>query len=209
MIDTIVFDIGMVLANFRWQDYIRDLGFDEKVQKQMAEATVLSKWWPEVDRGLEKEEFEAAMIADHPELVEELLLFFEHIDAIIETYPYSDVLLKQLKSQGYKVYLLSNYGNYYFHQSLPKFTFRKYVDGEVISYQIGKIKPEPEMYETLLSRFHLKPKQVLFLDDNPTNIEPARNLGMNGIVFENLEQALGEMKKYNVCIKEIAYSRMD
>lgn len=198
MIDTIVFDIGQVLAQFRWQEYLKELGFEEDIQKQVADATVLSKWWSEVDRGLEKMEFEAAMIADHPELAEELLLFFEKIEAIITTYPYAEPLLKRLKEQGYKIYLLSNFGNFYFHQNLPKFTFRKYVDGELISYQIRSIKPEPMIYETLLTRFHLNPEQIAFLDDNPKNVEAARKIGMNGIVFENLEQALEELKKFGV-----------
>lgn len=198
MIDTLVFDIGQVLVQFRWQEYIKELGFDEDIQKQVANATVLSKWWSEVDRGLEKLEFEAAMIADHPELAEELVLFFERIEAIIATYPYAEPLLKRLKEEGYKIYLLSNFGNFYFHQNLPKFTFRKYVDGELISYQIGSIKPEPMIYETLLSRFHLKPEQIAFLDDNPKNIEAARKIGMNGIVFDHLDQALKELKELGV-----------
>ena len=43
--------------------------------------------------------------------------------------------------------------------------FLKYVDGAVFSCEVKQIKPEPEIYKTLLERYHLEPEKSVFLDD--------------------------------------------
>jgi len=56
MIDTIVFDIGNVLAHFCWEDYLVDCGYSQEVIDKVSKATVLSPLWNELDRGARKEE---------------------------------------------------------------------------------------------------------------------------------------------------------
>ncbi len=50
MIKNIIFDIGNVLAQFRWQKLFKELGFEGEVFEQVADATVRGPWWPEYDR---------------------------------------------------------------------------------------------------------------------------------------------------------------
>ena len=57
------------------------------------------------------------------------------------------------------------------------------------------IKPDPAIYQLLMSRYDLKPWESVFLDDTPVNVQAARELGMQGIVFQNLEQARNELEK--------------
>ena len=45
MINTIIFDIGNVLTDFRWRDYLKDLGFDDdegEIEEDFEEDMVLS-----------------------------------------------------------------------------------------------------------------------------------------------------------------------
>lgn len=198
MIDTIIFDIGQVLAHFRWKEYMQELGFSEETIDKLAKATVLSKWWVENDRGMAKEEYQAGMKADHPELAKEMELFFADTEQIVEPFDYSEKLVCELKKQGYRVYILSNYGEFLYHQACPKFTFRKHIDGELISFQVHQLKPNAEIYHTLFERFQIQPEHAVFLDDLAANIEGAKRVGLNGIQFQNLEQALDELKGYGV-----------
>ena len=50
MIKNIVFDIGNVLAGFHWQDYFHSFGYSDEVFEQLADATVRSAVWNEMDR---------------------------------------------------------------------------------------------------------------------------------------------------------------
>ena len=51
MIRNIIFDIGNVLADYRWKDFLRDKGFDDAMVDRIAKASVLSPYWNEFDRG--------------------------------------------------------------------------------------------------------------------------------------------------------------
>ena len=44
-------------------------------------------------------------------------------------------------------------------------------------------KPEPEIYLRALTRLKLSPKEAIFVDDMPYNVEAARRLGMQAILF--------------------------
>lgn len=200
MINTIIFDIGMVLARFRWREYIEELDFDHETSEKLARATVLSRWWKEIDLGAAKEVYEAGMKADHPELEEELEVFFANTERIVEPFEYSERLVRQLKEQGYRVYLLSNYGDFLFNQACPKFAFRNFVDGEVISYQLHVIKPDPRIYETLFEKYQIQPDCAVFIDDMEVNIEGAKQVGLHGILFHDFEQMCQELKEYGISV---------
>ena len=73
--------------------------------------------------------------------------------------------------------------------------FLENMDGVVFSCEVKEIKPEPEIYKTLLSRFGLKPEESVFLDDRPENCEAARKLGIHAIEFHDLKQAAKELEK--------------
>lgn len=201
-ITTIVFDIGQVLVEFHWREYIKTLGFDDKINEALGEATVLSRWWPEVDLGMKEAEYITHMKEDHPELSNQIDEFWKDTAGLFTTYSYSEPLLKQLKQQGYRIYLLSNFGDTLFHRGVVKMPFRKYVDGEVISYQVKHVKPEPEIYEALCQWCNVNPEEAVFLDDVQANIDAATRAGFHGICFQNLEQALEELEKLGVTLEQ-------
>ena len=51
------------------------------------------------------------------------------------------------------------------------------------------LKPAPEIYQALLSKYQLKADECVFFDDRKVNVEGANAVGIHGIVFENLAQA--------------------
>lgn len=56
-----------------------------------------------------------------------------------------------------------------------------YLDDVLISAEIHKVKPNFDFYNYILDKFDLKPKELLFLDDNIDNIDGAEKLGINTI----------------------------
>ena len=192
MIRNVVFDIGMVLADFRWHDYmLKDLGFDEALVSVFRDRLVLNKLWDEYDLGQRPpEDVVADMKAAVSEYPEEAERFFHNIVNIAEAYPYSTSWIRELQAKGYKVYLLSNYPRDTFEMhEREKFEFVKYVDGKVVSGFEGIAKPDPRIYELLLSRYGLKAKECVFLDDRQVNIDTARSLGFSTILFTSYDKA--------------------
>ena len=49
-----------------------------------------------------------------------------------------------------------------------------------LSYEMGQIKPEPEIFRTMLLRLEAPPSAIYFFDDSQENVEAANNLGING-----------------------------
>ena len=52
MIKNVIFDIGNVLTDFRWKDFLRAKGFEGEELERIAKASVESTVWPELDRGV-------------------------------------------------------------------------------------------------------------------------------------------------------------
>ena len=112
---------------------------------------------------------------------------------------YAETWTSYLKSQGYHLYVLSNYSQLMLDRTRPnKMPFLKNMDGVIFSCEVGQIKPEADIYKTLLSRYGLKPEESVFLDDRPENCEAARKLGIHAIEFHDLKQAAKELEKLGV-----------
>lgn len=199
MITNIIFDIGNVLASFRWKDLFKELGFTGEAFECIAAATVLHPtMWNEFDRSLmSDEEIITKCIERAPEYEKEIRLLFDTTAGLVEEYPYSYEWIRSLKEQGYKVYLLSNYGKTSFEAARDnqRLSFLTLVDGAVISYEVQIVKPEPGIYEALLTKYGLKAEECLFLDDRAENIEAAKRLDFHGIVVESYDHAVTELKK--------------
>ncbi len=56
-------------------------------------------------------------------------------------------------------------------------------DAQVISFEVGLAKPEPEIYRVTLDRLGTTPAETLFVDDRIENIETARELGIQTAHF--------------------------
>ena len=68
-----------------------------------------------------------------------------------------------------------------FHKHTDDAPFRQDMSGGVISYEIKKLKPYPEIYQHLLQKYNLIPEECLFFDDRAENTEGARKQGIHAI----------------------------
>lgn len=189
MINTLIFDIGNVLAGFDWEDYLREKGYDREKLLRIANATVCSSLWSELDRRDSfSQELIDAFVANAPELREEILDFLNNSHLTVREYDYAPGLIMDLKQKGYRVYLLSNYSGRNFRYARETFKFLEYVDGGVISYEIGSVKPEKEIYEALIKKYGIDRRQALFIDDLEKNVLAAKHLGINAVQFTGIDK---------------------
>ena len=196
MIKNIIFDIGRVLVTFDPIQYVNSLGFDEETARAVVGAIFHDPLWIETDRGvIPVEEFEEAFVANAPDYEPQIREAYRKMGRMIQLRPHTMPWVKALKERGYRLYVLSNYGEYLFLKSKDRLDFMPYMDGAVISYQIQMIKPDQEIYEYILNKYGLLPEESVFIDDRPENVEGAKAVGMSGILFENFEQTSGELEK--------------
>lgn len=93
--------------------------------------------------------------------------------------------LKDLRSKGYRLILLSNTNPFMMSWALSKdfdggkASLEDYFDSLYLSYKVGAMKPNPEFFKNLLDNEKINPAESLFVDDGPRNIESACRLGFN------------------------------
>lgn len=196
MIRNIIFDIGNVLTDFRWKEFLTDKGFDDAMIKRIAKASVQSPLWNEIDRGVwDVEKLMQEFIKLDPEIEQELHRAYDNLTGMVTRRDYAIPWIQDLKAKGFKTYYLSNFAHKAHVECADALDFLPYMDGGILSYQEKLIKPDPEIYRLLLNRYSLKAEESVFLDDTPTNVEAARAVGMYGIRFETKEQAEEELRR--------------
>lgn len=188
----IVFDLGGVVfmrdPKKCTEDFIRFFSF--------VRAEQMPWFWNEYDRGTRSlEEVKGDLCAlnncDRKKVDEYLQLAIDKQEVIAPT----EELIHDLKAAGYRLYVLSNMSKEFiaFLREVPVY---RYFDGEVVSCEEGVCKPEKEIYELLLSRYDLDPKETIFIDDRKENIEAAEQVGITGFHFNRKDIAgtIGELR---------------
>ena len=196
MIKNLIFDFGKVLVDYDFEAFFRK--YIPDTERCQAFTPVLYN--EELQQLLDREErpFEVIMeewIEKNKEFEQEIRYFNEHYPEIVtnEVEGMYD-LLTQLKAEGYKLYGLTNWCSKV-HLTMEQFPIFKLLDGQIISSEEHVIKPEPEIYQRLFTKFNLKPEECIFADDRAENIEGGRRLGMEGIVFKDAKQYERELRE--------------
>jgi len=101
--------------------------------------------------------------------------------------------VQQLK-QKYNCVLLSNTNKIhydYYRANLEQVygykNFSELFHKTFFSHEIGMRKPDANIYNYVLEDLKLKPSEVVFIDDTPQNIDAAKQLGWNCILWKNKE----------------------
>ena len=69
------------------------------------------------------------------------------------------------------------------------------IDGGVFSYEVKKIKPDPEIFHILLKKYNLFASECLFLDDRKDNVVTASNLGFETIEVKDSSKVVDLLKE--------------
>ena len=96
-------------------------------------------------------------------------------------------VLHSLKHQ-YKIGMLTNVGKGLLDQLFTPPEQDELFDAVVQSGMTGTVKPYPESYEYIAEQLEIEPRYCLMIDDLVVNIEGAKAVGMDGIVYESTVQ---------------------
>ena len=201
MIKNIIFDVGKVLIDWNPLNTMKELGFNDDEITQINLAIYESGAWQEEDRGLiSHEDMYDYLASKCPPLADKIRLFYDHATDSVKLMPYTHEWLMSLHKAGYKLYILSNFGEFAWNRaiSLGAIDFLDMVDGKVVSYEIKHVKPEPEIFKELLSRYNLNADECVFIDDSPVNVSGAIENGIPAIIFTGYEEAIAKLREMGV-----------
>ena len=196
----IIFDFGNVLLEWNPRHvYRRFFPENEEAMEKFLQEVSFMEWNALQDKG-----------RSFTEGVTELSRQFPHYSDLIQAYPdnWRDSIggsftgtvdiLKRLKKAGYPLYGLSNWSAETFPIAREKYDFFNLLDDIILSGEVGMIKPEPGIYELTLQRIGRPAHECIFIDDSPANVEQAKKLGFNTILFKSAEQLEQELKRLNI-----------
>jgi len=116
-------------------------------------------------------------------------------------------VLKRLRTEGYRLILLSNTNPYMMSWGLSdKFdgeghSLQYYFDSIYLSYKLRMMKPCQEIFNHIIETEKIKPEETLFVDDGPRNTAMASNLGINTLCPRNGEDWTADLYE---CIRRVA-----
>ena len=176
----VVFDLGRVV-------FAQDPAKSTAEFKQFfsyVSLTPMPQFWTDYDMGVLSLEQVAEELAAYrgvePEFAREMITIAIGKQ---ETIRPTEKLIDELKAAGYKLYVLSNMSRE-FIDFLRKQRVYENFDGDVVSCEVGIVKPMPEIYDLLLKRFDLDPAETIFIDDRKENVDAAAAKGIATFHFD-------------------------
>lgn len=184
-IKAVVFDIGGVLVDLNLERCIRsfkELGFTEI--ENYVNCYHPAEFFGELERG----EITPAEFCDKLREVAHIDCTDDEIQrahrSILESIPVEKLrLMERLRKRGLRIYALSNMsavmiGRIEELMEADSHNAEYYFDQMFISYQMGLMKPSPEIYERMLQHIGIPANEILFIDDSIENIEEGKRHGM-------------------------------
>jgi putative hydrolase of the HAD superfamily len=109
-------------------------------------------------------------------------------------------IVARLSAAGYPLGILSNTCRSHWNWVRQK----KYgmvsnlFENTVLSFQLGSMKPDAPIYLEAIRRTELAPEEIFFVDDRPENVEGARRLGIDAVLYESAYRMLRDLDERGI-----------
>lgn len=186
MIRNIIFDYGSVLIRTDCRRvYTEVLGSWEKAT-WFRDNILDEDFMHRLDMGDDYGACIANLQAQHPDYADAIALYDDrYLDCVVGEMPGMRQILMHLRAYGYHLYGLSNYSHKIYDIERRLTIFRN-LEGQIISSDIHITKPDPRIFKFLLAKYGLRAEDSLFIDDRKVNVDAARSLGFDAMVFPDV-----------------------
>lgn len=201
-ISVILFDLGGVLL------HLRDIGSNFGLngdERQFHRSWLMSPAVRDFERGdIVAEEFGKRIVSELrlPYDWQEFLRRFDRWPDRL--YPGVPELLADLSAR-HRLALLSNTNAVHWGRADIAAVLEPLFDGIFLSFRTGLLKPDRSSFEQIISHYNCAASEVLFLDDNPLNIEAATAMGINACVTRGMDGIRSALVAYNIPFSRIPY----
>lgn len=128
----------------------------------------------------------------------DLAEFSGYFADIFTEMPESIALHAELRRGGFKTYILSNTNDLATEHIRRRFPFFKNFDGYVLSYEVGGLKPQPEIYAAMEEMSGRRGPNLVYIDDRPENIEIGLARGWRAVVHESPQKTRRALEAWGV-----------
>ena len=183
--NAVVFDLGGVLIHWDPRLLYRKMLPTEAEVEQFLSTVCTLEWDAQQDAGRPLDEGIAELVSRFPDqtlLIEAWRGRFAEMTLPIRG---SVEVLRELRERGVTLYALSNWGADEFDAIRDLFPFLDWFSGILISGKVGLVKPDRKFFDLLVREYQLNPAEVAFIDDLTPNVEAARQLGFQSILFSS------------------------
>jgi 2-haloacid dehalogenase len=180
----VVFDIGRVLFDWNLRHLYAKLIADPAELDWFLATVVTEAWHFESDAGRPLAEMVPERIArfpEHAQLIEAYPARFN--ETLPSEIPGTHALVRRLAGAGVPLYALTNFGAEFFAGFRPTQPIFDLFADIVVSGIERCVKPEARIYAIAEARIGLSPDRLLFIDDNPANVEAAAARGWHAHLF--------------------------
>ena len=193
----IIFDLGNVLIEWNKEKILSKICKNDLEYNLFNKFVFQSNLWIDLDNGKISLEFLENQLIDemghqYQDQIHELVWnWFNYVDLYDEVYE----SIKQLKKKNFQIYVLSNTSSI-FHILLDSVLSKvsSVLDGYVISCEVKMMKPQKEIYLSLVNKYQLDIKDCIFLDDLEENVEAARTLGIKAFQIKERKEISNILK---------------
>lgn len=198
MIRGILFDFGNVISSFDVGSFIGRLRKVSGVPPETLRERIYRSDLPvRYERGeISSEEFYRSIthLTGARVSADEFAEAFSGIFTPIES---THALIRSLKGK-YRLGLLSNTNEWHFRYHIRNVPVFPLFDSVTLSFEVGALKPAPEIYRDALDKIALPPEAVAFIDDVRENTDAASALGIRGIQYKGHADLLEALAKLGV-----------
>lgn len=199
MIDACLFDMGNVLVFFSHAvmceqiakvcdcttDDVRRLLFD-------------SRWQFEIERGeISEAEFHHRWEQHLGHPVDGPALLRAACDIFVPNWEIVPVL-SALKQQGKRLVLLSNTCLSHIEFIRRQSNILQQFDALALSYEVGSMKPQPELYQAAIAMAGCAANRCFYTDDIEENVAAGKELGIHSEIYTNVSGLRSQLARLGV-----------
>ena len=176
-VDVVVFDLGGVLAEFGGVERMRTLaGIDD--DDELWSRWLTCEWVRRFERGsCSPEDFAAGVVADWKLELTAPAFLAEFGQWLVGPIPGAEQLVREVKA-SVPVAVLSNTNQIHWDAGAGSWPLLRLFDHAFLSFELGMVKPDPEIFTHVVAQLGVSADRVLFLDDNRLNVDQARRCGL-------------------------------
>jgi len=194
---SIIFDLGKVLVDFDYSIAARKITtHSSKVPEDLHLFLSSSPLLVEYESGrlTRKQFFDAVReaVGFHGDITG-FGKFFAEIFSPIEP---MIALHAELRRRGLPTYIFSNTNDLAVEHIRRDFPFFGHFDGYILSYEIGAMKPQPQIYEAMEKMSGRRGAEIIYIDDRLENVKAGSARGWRAILHETPEKTRAAVEKF-------------
>ncbi|MFX1314908.1 MAG: HAD family hydrolase [Promethearchaeota archaeon] len=202
-VKAIIFDLGGVVVELDFSRFFQDV--IEISPLNTPNSSLLLEFWRQSDIYHQGRISDNEFYSQACELLQTCALnqeqFFDSFNSVIYQIKEEILgLIKKIKDQNnIRILCLSNVNASHWQYLLEKNNkIIEYFDELILSFKVHMTKPDPRLFKLAIQKARCKPEEIVFIDDGLNNIRSARELGIKGIKFMNLENLINDLKNLKI-----------